>query len=128
MRKKLECQECIVVLYFSLLSLSYNHNWQLILLKGRLSATRMIASRATPTGGPTMVVFVLKLQCIFHVVWLYSKLYYQTMFVFVLQSQCTHQVVFMCSKQHCQTMVVLVYSQYAFIKLYSYIQGNIILS
>ena len=75
-----------------------------------------------------MVVFVLKLQCTFQVVWLYSKLHYQTMFVFVLQSQCTHQVVFMCSKQHCQTMVVLVYSRYAFIKLYSCIQGNIILS
>ena len=32
------------------------------------------------------------------------------------------------SKQHCQTMVVLVYSHYAFIKMYSYIQGNISLS
>ena len=66
------------MLYFDLLSLSYNHNWQLILLKGRLSATRMIASRATPTGGPTMVVLVLKLKCIYQVVFMCSMQHYQT--------------------------------------------------
>ena len=51
------------------------------MLQGRLSAMRTIASRATPTGGPTMVVLVLKLQCIYQVVFMCSMQHYQTVSV-----------------------------------------------